>query len=175
MKSIPKEEVNLPTQSKFQDHLWLMSEALVEADRAYRDNEVPIGAVVVDEHGVILSRAHNIKEKNFNPCGHAEIIAITEAAKKISNWRLINCRVYVTLEPCPMCLSAMVQARIGSLYFGAYDPKGGALSLNYNFYNDKKLNHSFAVVGGLKHFECSQLLSNFFREKRGHYNKNVIL
>lgn len=175
MKNIPKEEVNLRTQSKFQDHLWLMNEALVEADRAYRDNEVPIGAVVVDEHGVILSRAHNVKEKNFNPCGHAEIIAITEAAKKISNWRLINCRVYVTLEPCPMCLSAMVQARIGSLYFGAYDPKGGALSLNYNFYNDKKLNHSFAVVGGLKHFECSQLLSNFFREKRGHYNKNVIL
>lgn len=162
-------------EEKFQDHLWLMNEALVEADRAYREDEVPIGAVVVDAQGVILSRAHNIKEKNYNPCGHAEILAITEAAKKISNWRLLGCRIYVTLEPCPMCLSAMVQARIGGLCFGAYDPKGGALSLNYNFYDDKKLNHSFSVVGGLMHFECSQMLSNFFREKRGHYSKNVVV
>jgi tRNA(adenine34) deaminase len=160
--------------SKFNDHIWLMNEALLEADRAYREDEVPIGAVIVDPHGAVLARAHNKKEKNNNPCGHAEILAITEAAKKISNWRLINCSIYVTLEPCPMCLAALVQARIGTLYFGAYDPKGGALSLNYNFNNDKKLNHSFPVVGGLLHYECSQLLSNFFREKRGLYNKNVV-
>ncbi len=160
--------------SKFPDHLWLMGEAMKEADRAYRINEVPIGAVVVDSQGAVLSRAHNLKEKTFNPCGHAEILAITEAAKKISNWRLIDCRMYVTLEPCPMCLSALVQARIGALYFGAYDPKGGAISLNYNFYNDKKLNHSFPILGGLLHFENSQMLSNFFREKRSNYGKPVV-
>jgi tRNA(adenine34) deaminase len=155
-----------------QDQLWLMDEALIEARKAYRQDEVPIGAIVVDPSGVILARTHNIKEKNYNPCGHAEILAITEAAKKINNWRLLNCSIYVTLEPCPMCLSAMIQSRIGTLFFGAYDLKGGALSLDYNFYKDQKLNHSFPVVGGLRHFECSKLLSSFFREKRASYNKN---
>lgn len=153
------------------DHLWLMDEALIEADKAYKENEVPIGAVITDELGNIISRSHNRKEKAHNPCGHAEIIAITEAAKKLSNWRLLNCSIYVTLEPCPMCLSALVQARISKLYFGAYDPKGGALSLNYNFYKDQKLNHSFPVLGGLRHFECSKLLSTFFKEKRSGYSK----
>lgn len=156
----------------FHDQLWMMDEALIEAEKAYRLDEVPIGAVIVDASGMIIAKAHNLKEKNHNPCGHAEILAITEAAKKINNWRLIDCTLYVTLEPCPMCLCAMVQARIGKLYFGAYDPKGGSLSLNYNFYNDQKLNHSFSVVGGLRHFECSKLLSTFFREKRVGYNKN---
>ncbi len=154
------------------EQLWLMDEALIEAEKAYREDEVPIGAVIVDSSGVILSRAHNVKEKNYNPCGHAEILAITEAAKKLNNWRLINCSLFVTLEPCPMCLSAMIQARIGTLYFGAYDPKGGSLSLNYNLYKDEKLNHAFPVVGGLRHFECSKVLSRFFREKRAVYNKN---
>lgn len=153
------------------DQLWLMDEALIEADKAYREDEVPIGAVIVDKDGVILSRSHNIKEKNYNPCGHAEVLAITDAAKKLNNWRLLDCSLFVTLEPCPMCLSAMIQARIGTLYFGAYDPKGGSLSLNYNFYKDQKLNHAFPVVGGLRHFECSKVLSRFFREKRTAYNK----
>ncbi len=153
------------------DHLWLMDEALKEADKAYREDEVPIGAVIVDSAGTIISRAHNHKEKAHNPCGHAEILAITEACKKINNWRLIDCSIYVTLEPCPMCLSALVQTRIGHLYFGAYDTKGGALSLNYNFYKDQKLNHSFPVLGGLRHFECSKLLSRFFKEKRSTYSK----
>ena len=153
------------------DHLWLMDEALIEAEKAYREDEVPIGAVIVDSSGTIVSRTHNQKEKVFNPCGHAEILAITEAAKRKSNWRLTDCSIYVTLEPCPMCLSALVQARISHLYFGAYDAKGGALSLNYNFYKDQKLNHSFPVLGGLRHFECSRLLSTFFKEKRTNYNK----
>lgn len=160
------------SNTNFQDQLWLMDGALIEAEKAYRLGEVPVGAVVVDSSGMILSQSHNIKEKNFNPCGHAEILALTEAAKKLKNWRLIDCSLYVTLEPCPMCLSAMIQARIGTLYFGAYDSKGGSLSLNYNFYKDQKLNHSFSVVGGLRHYECSKLLSTFFREKRGNYNKN---
>jgi len=160
------------SKNNFQDRLWLMDEALIEAGKAYRLNEVPIGAVVVDSNGAILSRSHNLKENNNNPCGHAEVLAIIEAAKKVNNWRLLDCSLYVTLEPCPMCLNAMVQARIGSLIFGAYDPKGGSLSLNYNFYKDQKLNHSFPIIGGLRHFECSRLLSSFFREKRTGYNKN---
>ncbi|MGZ3787477.1 MAG: nucleoside deaminase [Bacteriovorax sp.] len=159
-------------KNNFHDRLWLMDEALIEAEKAYREDEVPIGAVIVDPSGSVLSRAHNVKEKVHNPCGHAEILAITEAAKKLSNWRLINCSLFVTLEPCPMCLSAMIQARIGTLYFGAYDPKGGSLSLNYNFYKDQKLNHAFPVIGGLRHFECSRLLSTFFKEKRNNYNKS---
>lgn len=149
----------------------MMDEALIEAFKAYREDEVPIGAVVVGPERTILSRAHNQKEKANNPCGHAEILAITEAAKKINNWRLVDCSIYVTLEPCPMCLSALVQSRIGNLFFGAYDAKGGALSLNYNFYKDRKLNHPFPVLGGLRHFECSKILSTFFREKRQSYNK----
>jgi tRNA(adenine34) deaminase len=153
------------------DHLWLMDEAIIEAHKAYREDEVPIGAVIVDSNGAIVSRAHNQKEKAHNPCGHAEILAITEAAKKLNNWRLLGCSMYVTLEPCPMCLSALVQARIAHLYFGAYDPKGGALSLNYNFYKDQKLNHSFPVMGGLRHFDCSKILSTFFKEKRSGYSK----
>lgn len=153
------------------DQLWLMDEALKEAEKAYREDEVPIGAVIADEKGNILARAHNQKEKVHNACGHAEILAIIEASKKLSNWRLTNCALYVTLEPCPMCLSAMVQSRIGKLFFGAYDPKGGALSLNYNFYKERKLNHAFPVQGGLRHFECSRLLSSFFKEKRAAYNK----
>jgi tRNA(adenine34) deaminase len=156
---------------KFEDQLWIMDEALIEADKAYREDEVPIGAVIVDAKGSILARTHNKKEKSFNPCGHAEILAIVEAAKKINNWRLIDCSIFVTLEPCPMCMGAIVQARISNLYFGAYDPKGGALSLNYNLHKDKRLNHSFNVVGGIKHFECSKILSNFFREKRAGYNQ----
>lgn len=155
---------------KFEDHIWLMEEALKEAERAYKEDEVPIGAVIVDEKGTIVARAHNKKEHHNNPCGHAEVLAIIEASQKLKSWRLTNCSLYVTLEPCPMCLNAMVQARIKSLYFGAYDAKGGAISLNYNFYKDKRLNHNFNVVGGMKHFECSKILSGFFREKRASYN-----
>ena len=158
------------SNTKISDHLWLMDEALKEALKAYREDEVPIGAVIANADGVIISHAHNQKEKAHNPCGHAEILAITEAAKKLGNWRLLDCSIYVTLEPCPMCLSALIQARIGYLYFGAYDNKGGSLSLNYNFYKDQKLNHSFPVMGGLRHFECSRLLSTFFKQKRTSYS-----
>jgi tRNA(adenine34) deaminase len=155
---------------KFNDQLWLMDEAIIEANKAYKNDEVPIGAIVVDNNGNIISRSHNDKESSFNPCGHAEILAIVEAAKKISSWRLLNCSIFVTLEPCPMCLAAIREARIKTLYFGAYDAKGGSISLGYNLHKDVRLNHAFDVVGGLKHFECSRLLSQFFKEKRSNYN-----
>jgi tRNA(adenine34) deaminase len=151
------------------DHIWYMIEAIKEAEVAYRYDEVPIGAVVVDDKDKIISRAHNLKEKNFDPCGHAEILALQKAAKTKGNWRLTDCYLYVTLEPCPMCLSAMIHARIKGLIFGTYDSKGGSFSLNYNLYNDTRLNHQISVIGGIKHFECSRMLSNFFRQKRQFY------
>lgn len=151
------------------DDLWFLKIALEEAEKAYKLDEVPIGAVIVNDKSEIISKAHNLKEKNFNPCGHAEIIAITEAAQKQKDWRLIDCTMYVTLEPCPMCLAALVQARIKRLVFGAYDSKGGALSLNYRLHNDQKLNHQFQVLGGLEHFQCSRIISNYFKAKRTEY------
>ncbi|MCK5882804.1 MAG: tRNA adenosine(34) deaminase TadA [Bacteriovoracaceae bacterium] len=153
------------------DDLWHMDSALTEAERAFSMDEVPIGAVIVDPHGRVLVETHNLKECNNNPLGHAELIAIREASEQVKNWRLENCTLYVTLEPCPMCLAAMVQSRIGRLVFGAYDPKGGAISLGYNLHKDMRLNHSFEVIGGIKHHSCSKILSKFFRQKRSRYKK----
>lgn len=157
---------------KIQDHEWHMQSALREARKAYKVDEVPIGAVIVDATGNVLSSHHNIKESTSNPIGHAEILCIQEACQKLNNWRLTDCTLYVTLEPCPMCLSALQQTRIKTVVFGAYDGKGGALSLGYQLHNDKRLNHQFAVVGGVLHYECSQILSQFFKEKRNYYQKS---
>ncbi len=167
MSSVPSSE-----PVKLFDHLWHMQTALKEAEKAYKMNEVPIGAVLVDPSGNVLSTKHNIKEINHNPLGHAELLCIREGTEKLENWRLENCTLYVTLEPCPMCLSALQQTRIKSLYFGAYDLKGGAISLGHNLHNDKRLNHQFGIYGGLMHFECSQLLSSFFKEKRKFYQNS---
>ncbi|MBT3585323.1 MAG: nucleoside deaminase [Halobacteriovoraceae bacterium] len=148
-----------------------MGIALEEAEKAYSEGEVPVGAVVVSPSGELLSQARNQKESNFNPCGHAEILALKSAGGELQNWRLEQCTIYATLEPCPMCLGAMVHSRVGQLVFGAYDTKGGALSLNYNLHSDGKLNHRFSVIGGIRHFQCSRLLSQFFREQRQNYQK----
>jgi tRNA(adenine34) deaminase len=152
------------------DHLWFMSMALEEAEHAYKLQEVPVGAVLVSPNGDVLSKQHNLKETHFNPTAHAEVLTIIDGAKKLQNWRLSDCVLYVTLEPCPMCMAALVQARIKMCVFGAYDAKGGALSLGYRLHQDKKLNHRFSVIGGVKHFECSRLLSQFFKERRTSYN-----
>jgi tRNA(adenine34) deaminase len=151
------------------DHLWFMTMALEQAEQAYKLQEVPVGAVLVSPEGEVLAKQHNLKESQFNPVGHAEILALMEGARKIANWRLSDCLLYVTLEPCPMCLTAMVQSRIRQCVFGAYDPKGGALSLGYHIHQDKRLNHQFSITGGIKHFECSKVLSQFFRERRSGY------
>lgn len=163
---------NGSTLKKIQDHEWHMQSALREARKAYKVDEVPIGAVIVDSLGNVLSSHHNIKESTSNPIGHAEILCIQEACQKMNNWRLQDCTLYVTLEPCPMCLSALQQTRIKSVVFGAYDGKGGSLSLGYNLHNDKRLNHQFEVVGGVSHYDCSQILSQFFKEKRNYYQKS---
>ncbi len=156
-------------KATLQDHLWFMNIALEEAELAYKASEVPVGAVLVSPDGAIISKKFNLKETQFNPTGHAEILCLEDAGKKIQNWRLSDCTLYVTLEPCPMCLSAMVQARVGRCVFGTYDSKGGALSLGYHLHQDKRLNHQFSMMGGVKHFECSKLLSQFFKDRRNVY------
>ncbi len=149
---------------------YLMDIAIEEAEKAYKIDEVPVGAVIVNGEGKIISKAHNVKEGTNNPCGHAEILAIQKACKEIENWRLTDYHMYVTLEPCVMCMGAIHSARLSSVTFGAYDRKGGALTLGYRIPFDKKLNHRFSVVGGLNHYRCSRLLSQFFKEKRLKYN-----
>lgn len=149
-----------------------MQGALEEAYKASKIDEVPVGAIVVDGDGRIISLGHNEKEKNKDASAHAEIIALKKAAENKGDWRLENCTLFVTLEPCPMCMSAISQFRIKTLVFGAYDKKGGALSLGYNFHNDERLNHKFNVIGGIHHYPCSNILSKFFKEKRSKYKFN---
>lgn len=151
------------------DHIWFMKLAGEQAELALKINEVPIGCVIVDEHQRIIASGHNLKEASHNPCGHAEILAIKEACQIKKNWRLNNCSLYVTLEPCPMCLAACQQARLKAVYFGAYDLKGGAISLGYRLDRDQRLNHNFSLVGGINHFKCSKLLSDFFKGRRKSY------
>lgn len=150
---------------------WHMGIALKEAEKAFSLGEVPVGAVIVNSQNKIISKAHNMKEKSHDPCGHAEILAIREAAKEIRNWRLVDCKIFVTLEPCAMCMGAIIQSRIKTLVFGAYDPKGGAISSGFNLHQNTKLNHRFSVIGGVEHYFCSNLLSTFFKERRLFYRK----
>lgn len=147
-----------------------MQMAINLAQDAYSKNEVPVGAIIVSEHGEILGEGYNLKESTNDATAHAEIVAIKKAAERLGSWRLINCSLFVTLEPCPMCMSAILQSRIKNVYWGAYDKKGGAASLGYNFAKDERLNHRISTFGGYRHFECSQLISNFFRSKRQSYN-----
>jgi len=149
-----------------------MSIALDLGYEATKKDEVPVGAVITDKHGEILAKAFNTKEQTQNPCHHAEIVAISEATKKLNSWRLLDCSIYVTLEPCPMCMAALSQARIKNVYFGAYDPKGGAVSLGLNLHKDSRLNHKLNVYGGFKHIQCSKMVSDFFRKKRLTYKNS---
>jgi tRNA(adenine34) deaminase len=145
--------------------------AIDEAQLAYNKGEVPVGALIIDSQNKVIATAYNEKEELNDPTAHAEILAIKRATKKISDWRLNDCSIVVTLEPCNMCLGAIVHARLKQLIFGAYDPKGGALSLGYKLHQDKRLNHSFKVLGGVRHYESSQILSQFFKERRSLKNK----
>jgi len=140
-------------------------EALKLARQAASEDEVPVGAVVVFD-GAVIAEGRNTREKNQNPLGHAELTAIQEAAQKLGSWRLNDCDLYVTLEPCPMCLSACQQARIRKVVYGAKDEKGGAICLGYHVHSDDKLNHRFEVVYEAED-ECSKVLKDFFAKKRG--------
>src|SRR5580658_6398429 len=139
--------------------------ALQEARYAFEEDEVPVGAVIV--HGErVVAAAHNQREQLRDPTAHAEMIAITQAAQALGSWRLDGCTLYVTLEPCPMCAGAIVQARIPLLVYGADDPKAGAVRSLYNLLDDSRLNHRCQIVPGVLAEPCGQLLSQFFQEQR---------
>ena len=142
-----------------------MKAALREAKKAELIDEVPIGCVIVKDDKII-SRAHNMRETKQNPMGHAELIAIDKAAKKLKSWRLEGCDIYVTLEPCIMCSGAIIQSRINKIYFGAYDPKGGGLGSSINVLDAKNINHHPEVIRGILQEECSSIISNYFKNKR---------
>jgi len=142
-----------------------MKLALKEARKAYECDEVPIGAVIVKD-GKVIARGYNNRESRLDPTGHAEIIAIRKAAKKIQNWRLEDTTMYVTIEPCSMCAGALVWARVGRVVYGAKEPKGGALGSSYHLYEQKSLNHYPQVSGGVLEEECGMLISDFFKNKR---------
>lgn len=143
-----------------------MSLAMDEAYLAEKQGEVPVGAILLDPTGRVIARTHNTKEQKTNPCNHAEILAISQGSKILKCWRLTGCELFVTLEPCPMCMGAIIQARIKNLFFGAYDKKGGAISLGFNLHQNKNLNHKVNTYGGFRHKECSKQLSDFFKAKR---------
>ncbi len=150
---------------KIQNHEYWMEQALREAEKAYDRGEVPIGAVVVFENKVI-GKGHNLTEQLQDPTAHAEIIAITAAADYLGSRRLLDCTLYVTLEPCVMCAGAIVLARIPTLVFGAVDPKGGACGTLYNIVKDPRLNHRVEVISGVLENKCSLILTDFFRKLR---------
>lgn len=142
-----------------------MKEALKQAQKAYEKLEVPVGAVIVKD-GKIIARAYNQKEEKNDTTNHAEILAIKKASKKIGSWRLNDCDMYVTLEPCSMCAGALIQARIRKVYIGALDEKTGACGSVLNLLNDYKFNHNVEVETGILKEECENMLKNFFKELR---------
>jgi tRNA(adenine34) deaminase len=158
--------VPAPHNSRMLDiHEHYMRLALQEARQAAEEGEVPIGALIV--HGSrIIAAAHNQREQLRDPTAHAEMIAITQAAEGLGSWRLTDCTLYVTLEPCPMCAGAVVQARIPWLVYGAADPKAGAVDTLYRILNDARLNHQAQIVSGVLAPECGAVLSEFFQQQR---------
>ena len=141
-----------------------MEAAFAEAMKARMIDEVPVGAVIVYE-GKIIARAHNRRETKKNPCAHAELLAILKAAKKLKSWRLSGAELYVTLEPCPMCAGAIINARLGRVYYGASDPKAGAFGSLLDL-NAMGLNHRPEVIGGILQEKCSLILREYFSAKR---------
>lgn len=142
-----------------------MHAALVQAEAAFEQDEVPVGAIIV-KHGRVIGAAHNQREQLHDPTAHAEMIAITQAAGAVGDWRLEDCVLYVTLEPCPMCAGAILQSRIPRVVFGASDPKAGAVVSMYNMLGDQRLNHQTEFIQGIQADRCGEILTRFFERKR---------
>jgi tRNA(adenine34) deaminase len=147
-------------------HLQHMEMALDEAGLAAAEDEVPIGAVIVHPDKGVVARAHNRRERLKDPTAHAEMIAIAQAARVLDSWRLDDTILYTTLEPCPMCAGAIVQARVSLVVFGAADPKAGACLTLYQITNDPRLNHRCEVLAGVLGVRCAAILTDFFIGKR---------
>ena len=139
-----------------------MKQALKEAQKAYNKLEVPVGAVIV-KNGKIIARGYNQKETKYDTTKHAEIIAIQKASKKLKSWRLLDCEMYVTLEPCSMCAGAIINSRIKKLYIGTMDEKTGAAGSRLNLFKDYKFNHNVEVETGILKDECEGILKDFFK------------
>ncbi len=146
------------------DRHW-MREAIQEAEKAAQIGEVPIGAIIVRD-GTVVGRGHNLRETSKDPTAHAEILALREASRTLGGWRLINTTMYVTLEPCPMCAGALVQARVKRLVFGARDPKAGCVGTLMNLVDFPAFNHRLQVTEGVMEEECALLLKQFFQSLR---------
>ena len=142
-----------------------MKQALKEAKKAYKKLEVPVGAVIVKD-GEIIARAYNQKETKYDTTKHAEILAIQKASKKLGAWRLLDCEMYVTLEPCPMCAGAIINSRIKKLHIGAMDYKTGAVGSKLNLLEDYTFNHKVEVETGVMQEECENILKKFFKDLR---------
>ena len=152
-------------QQEKQNKEYFMKQAIKEAEKAYKKLEVPVGAVIVKE-GKIIARAHNQKETKTDTTKHAEILAIQKASKKLKSWRLIDCEMYVTLEPCTMCAGAIINSRIKKVYIGTMDEKTGAVGSVFNLFNDYTFNHKVENENGILKNECENILKQFFKELR---------
>lgn len=147
-------------------HTAYMKQALLQAECSFKKDEVPVGAVLISEKGEILSMEHNRPISMSDPTAHAEILALRKAAKQSMNYRLLNTTLYVTIEPCVMCMGAIIHARVKRVVFGAKDPKWGACGSLYDFSGDGKLNHRPEIVKGICEDECRDIIRRFFRDKR---------
>lgn len=159
-------DLNSKAAVKMNEYETYMELAINEAKKAGQNCEVPIGAIIVDINGEVLSKAHNSVISLCDPCAHAEILALRNACSKIGNYRLLDMVIYVTVEPCIMCMGAIIHARLKKLVFGAYDPKWGAAGSLYNFAEDKRLNHKTEIIPGICENKCKTLMQDFFKEKR---------
>lgn len=153
------------------DHSFFMKQALQQAVAAFEQDEVPVGAIIVNADLKIVGAAFNQKITLCDPTAHAEVLAITQAAEAQGDWRLEGCTMYVTLEPCPMCAGAILQARIPRVVFGASDAKAGAVQSLFQLLNDSRLNHCCEVIGGVMGEACAEILTEFFRQKRAQGKK----
>ncbi len=150
------------------DHAYdeAMRAALDEARKSLESGDVPIGAVVLGSTGEVIGRGHNVRERDGDPTGHAELVAVREAARATGGWRLAGCTLVVTLEPCTMCAGAVVLSRLDRVVFGAFDPKAGAVGSLWDVVRDRRLNHRPEVLGGVLAGECTALLDDFFAHQR---------
>lgn len=148
------------------DDVYYMKKAMAMARWGERLDEVPVGCVIADNEGKIISWGYNLRQTIQDPTGHAEMMAIKKAAEKLGSWRLEDCTLYVTLEPCPMCSGAIIQSRIKRVVYGAADPKGGCAGSCINLFGVKGFNHYPLVEGGILQEECSDMLKQYFKKKR---------
>lgn len=152
------------------EHEIFMHAAFQQAEAAFETDEVPVGAVIA-RGGKLIAAAHNQREQLRDPTAHAEMIAITQAAESVGDWRLEDCVLYVTLEPCPMCAGAILQSRIPLVVFGATDPKAGAVVSMFHMLGDLRLNHQTKFIRGVQDIRCGEILTRFFQKKRAEGKK----